>query len=95
MKMITSTDTIIIQRLTAVSGGVSNEDKTVIDTSHSMDCEGVVICISLERDAAAVTVFSTGGIARDIPLFLFTDSSDHIILYALSSIHWRLETELY
>ena len=80
------------QALTAVSGNVSIVDKTIIDTSHTMDNEIIVIDIAIaELNTAVVFTSITGGITRDIPLF--TDSSDHIIVHTFSTIHWRLETD--
>ena len=78
--------------LTAVSGNASIEDKTIIDTSHTMDSEVIVIHIAITKINTAVSFTSiTGDITQYSPLF--TDSSDHIIVHTFSTIHWRLETD--
>ena len=78
--------------LTAISGNVSVIDKTIIDMSHSMDSEGILIHIVItELNTAVVFTRITGDNTRDIPLF--TDGSDHIIVHTFSTIHWRLETD--
>ena len=83
---------LLTQILTAISGSFSIVDKTIVDTSHTMDSEVEVIDIAIPDINTAVSFTSiTGDNTRDIPLV--TDSSDHIIVHTFSTIHWRLETD--
>ena len=77
--------------LTVVSGNVSIVDKTIIDTSNTMDSEIKVINFAIPEINTAVSFTSITDITQYIPLF--TGSSDHIIVHTFSTIQWRLETD--